>query len=73
MTTGTLEKVAPAIFVVQAPSYPITRTEQGQKLRDWERQLGQEIGFKFSMAKPEYPNETWSADSGGWCDTRKDS
>jgi hypothetical protein len=57
---------------LQAPKYPISRGEQSQKLRDWERQLGQEIGFKFSMAKPEHPNETWSGSGDGWDESRYD-
>lgn len=73
MTTGTIEKVAPAIFMVQASNYPIIKGEQGQKLHDWERQLGQKMGFKFSMMYPEYPNETWSGDgNGGWGDCAYD-
>ena len=72
MATGTIEKVAPAIFMVQAAKYPRQAGEQSKKLRDWELQFGQEIGFKFSMAKPEYPNETLSGDGDGWGDCKYD-
>lgn len=69
---NTIEKVAPAIFVVQAPKYPIVKGEQAQKLRTWEQQLGQAIGIQISNMQPEGPNETWSGSGDGWDECRFD-
>ena len=69
---STVEKAAPAIFVLQAPKYPIVRGEQFQKLRSWEQQLGQAMGLQISNMQPEHPNETFSGSADGWDECKYD-
>ena len=72
MTTGTIEKAAPAVFMLQAAKYPQPVGEQIEKLRKWERQRGQEIGFKFSMMYPEGTMTITDSADGTWNDCAYD-
>lgn len=73
MATKTVEKAAPAVFVVQpGKALPIIRGSQTERLRTWERMMGETIGYKFSSMRPEGPNETICGSGDGWDDCKYD-